>query len=173
MRSTFHVCSSPILQYFLHFRVARSLPHRVCAIGKGLAQAEAGDFLCTSLWISSSAIRRAYVRDVGAIRQQNQEGLAFALLLTLRRAVMRFTGVLPSSRSCAYTAFAIAPIPSARAQHHPSPCPHQPLLPPIGAPAYLPHTLRTLPSPHTKARRNRSLRFRRVSCDRILFVPVL
>ena len=173
MRSTFHVCSSPILQYFFHFRVARSLSHRVCAIGKGLAQAEAEDFLCTGLWISSSAIRRAYVRDVSAIRQQNQEGLAFALLLTLQRAVMRFTGVLPSSRSCAYTAFAIAPIPSARAQHHPSPCPHQPLLPPIGAPAYLPHTLRTLPSPHTKARRNRSLRFRRVLCDRILFVPVL
>ena len=44
MRSTFHVCSSPILQYFLHFRVARSLPHRVCAIGKGLTQAEAEDF---------------------------------------------------------------------------------------------------------------------------------
>ena len=111
MRSTFHVCGSPILQYFLHFRVARSLPHRVCAIGKGLAQAEAEDFLCTGLWISSSAIRRAYVRDVSAIRQQNQEGLAFALHLTLRRAVMRFTGVLPSSRSCAYTAFAIAPHP--------------------------------------------------------------
>ena len=145
-----------------------------CArLAKGLHRLKQKTFLCTDLWISSSAIRRAYVRDVGAIRQQNQEGLAFALLLTLRRAVMRFTGVLPSSRSCAYTAFAIAPIPSARAQHHPSPCPHQPLLPPIGAPAYLPHTLRTLPSPHTKARRNRSLRFRRVSCDRILFVPVL
>lgn len=173
MRSLRRTYGSLILQHFLHFCVARSLPHRVCAIGKGLAQAEAEDFLCTGLWISSSAIRRAYVRDVGAIRQQNPEGLAFALLLTLRRAVTRFTGVLPLPLSCAYTSFAIAPIPSARAQHHPSPCPHQPLLPPIGAPADLPHTLRTLPSPHTKARRNRSLRFRRASCVSRLFVPVL
>ena len=32
------------MQYFLHFCAVRSLPHRVCAIGKGLAQAEVEDF---------------------------------------------------------------------------------------------------------------------------------
>lgn len=170
MRFAFHMGSSPILQHFLHFHVLCSRSPCLREMSKWLVRAKSG---CVSVHRSvdksecDSPCICALRRRHSAVKS-GRTCVCAPLNLAARRQALR-KRVAPSLMRV--PRIRDKPIPSARAQHRPSPF-HLPTSATLShRRTNRPRTL--IPSPHTKARRNRSLRFRRASCISRLFVPVL